>query len=597
MAYGYRGGMVRRDNVTPPPTAWTATGADGTLWLDAAGPSCRLFTWDGLALLLRGYARGPSGLDAERLAQEIRGHYLEHGELAVDGLEGSFTLALLDAALGRILLYRNLVGSGFTYYHVGPHGFQFGSNLAALVDASGASPQPNRSALPGFFLYRCVSGRETLFESFYRLLPGEEICWGGNSLKRRQRHSLAHLVATPIDADPVEAVEDTLATVLRDYAGLQPRPANLLSGGIDSSYLQALWNRVAPGEGLPPSYSISVDHPRTWADTDYAVTASRWLGTRHLLVHADGDYANYLIETLATTGEPPNHVQSAYFGLLARSMVARGTPVGLCGEGADSLFGLGLANQVHNATLLRRLLPGRWLQGAAAATFGLLGGDRLAATFRLAAQLDNLAYAEHPVNRVAAFTDLQAVTACFGSAAVAQAAAQRRQLLDLYELPADPMQRLHAMGFLAEAMDSASLWATLFAGVGGDLLCPFLDSRLLRFALSLPANIRFPFRRPKDLLKRALGRHVPASMVHRPKLGFGQPIFEWLAPGGQLELLVADIGGHDFLDLPTLERLRARPSWFLYSLLCYDLWHQLFIERTLPRPQSAALLPEEAAAR
>jgi hypothetical protein len=146
------------------------------------------------------------------------------------------------------------------------------------------------------------------------------------------------------------------------------------------------------------------------------------------------------------------------------------------------------------------------------------------------------------------------------------------------------MERLHGAGFLGEAMDSASLWATLFNRAGGDLLCPFLDSRMLRLALSLPADVRFRFRRPKDLLKRALARQTPAELAHRGKLGFGQPIFEWLAPGGQLRPLADRIAHYDFVEPATLARVRARPSWFLYSLLCYDLWHKLFIERSVPRP-------------
>src|SRR5262245_24337413 len=99
---------------------WAGRGPAGSLALRLRGAACRLFTWDGLALLLAGYAR-PAGsdgpLDLERVAEGLRCHYLEHGELDVDGLEGAFTVALLDAAAGRVLLYRNLVGAGFTYYH------------------------------------------------------------------------------------------------------------------------------------------------------------------------------------------------------------------------------------------------------------------------------------------------------------------------------------------------------------------------------------------------------------------------------------------------------------------------------------------------
>ena len=89
------------------------------------------------------------------------------------------------------------------------------------------------------------------------------------------------------------------------------------------------------------------------------------------------------------------------------------------------------------------------------------------------------------------------------------------------------------------------------------MLCPFLDSRMLRLALNLPADVRFRYRRPKDLLKRALTRHAPAELATRAKLGFGQPVFEWLAPGGQLRPSVDRLGDHPFVDRATLDRVRA----------------------------------------
>jgi asparagine synthetase B (glutamine-hydrolysing) len=148
------------------------------------------------------------------------------------------------------------------------------------------------------------------------------------------------------------------------------------------------------------------------------------------------------------------------------------------------------------------------------------------------------------------------------------------------------MDRLHAAGFLGEAMDSAGLWATLFNRAGADMLCPFLDSRVVRLALNLPPEVRYRYRRPKDLLKRALTRHAPAELATRRKLGFGQPIFEWLAPGGQLRPLVEGLDVADVVDPPTLARLRQRPTWFLYSLVVFDCWRKLFVTRSLPRART-----------
>jgi hypothetical protein len=76
-------------------------------------------------------------------------------------------------------------------------------------------------------------------------------------------------------------------------------------------------------------------------------------------------------------------------------------------------------------------------------------------------------------------------------------------------------------------------------------------------------------------------------MARRPKLGFGQPIFEWLAPRGQLRPLAEGLARYEFVEPGALDRALRQPNWFLYSLLCYDQWHRLFIEgRPLARAAS-----------
>src|SRR5712692_9499088 len=101
MKAGYLGGMLRRDVAggLAAGADWRWAAGDNELSLAVGGVCARLFSWDSLALLLRGYAR-PSGdtrpLDLEAVALEMRAHYLEHNELAVDALDGCLTDAVLD---------------------------------------------------------------------------------------------------------------------------------------------------------------------------------------------------------------------------------------------------------------------------------------------------------------------------------------------------------------------------------------------------------------------------------------------------------------------------------------------------------------------
>lgn len=576
-------------------TDWRASSADAEVRLQVQGGHFRAYVADSTALLLRGLVRFSDkaiATDTVTVAAEIQRHYYENGALPIDRLEGSFTLALLDNRAGRGVLYRNLASNGFTYYALTPQGFDFGSNLADLVNRSGVTPRPNTALLPAHFLFRFIPGRQTLFDGVYRLMPGEQVVYDSQGLRRSQRQTFATLrQSVRVHGDAVDQVEETMQRVLAHYAAEFPDTANLLSGGVDSSYLQAVWNNVRPNPALPRSFSVSVDHPRTRIDTDYALSAAQALETKHTLIPAVAPYADYLIDTIATTGEPPNHAMTVYFGMLARQMVEQGTPVGLCGEGADSLFGIGAADLLRHARTIGRWLPSPLARRCGKTLATAAGRYWLPAAFDLADHVDDFAYWEHPVNRAAVFADWSAVRACFGDDAVATALAYRRELLGQYSVGDDPLDCLHAIGYLGEAVDSASLWTTLFNAAGAELRCPYLDSRILRLALSIPANQRFRYRRPKDLLKRALARHVPRELAYRFKLGFGQPIFDWMAPGGQLRPWVEQIGDYDFVDRAALAAALARPNWFLYSLLCYDLWHKLFIERSLPRPASAASSP------
>ena len=148
----------------------------------------------------------------------------------------------------RVQLYRNLVGNGFTYYAEYRGGLVFGSNLAELVgelSSLGWDPGPNREVLPVLFLYRFIPGRETLFRGIYRLMPGEIATFTDGQLVRLQCRTFGQLRTKVIPrTDAVDCVEETLSRVLTDCSHHSPDAANTLSGGVDSSLIQALWNQI-----------------------------------------------------------------------------------------------------------------------------------------------------------------------------------------------------------------------------------------------------------------------------------------------------------------------------------------------------------------
>jgi asparagine synthetase B (glutamine-hydrolysing) len=582
---------------------WTTAAGTSDLYLRAQeGRLLKVYEFGPIVLMVKGYVL-PAGSyrlgDPSAAAEEIVRHYRERGELPVDRLEGSYSLSLLDGEKGRVLLYRGLLANALTYYTEARGGLLFAHNLADLIDASDRTPEPNAEVLPSFFLTRYVFGRGTLAQGYFRLMPGEMVRFDENGLTRAQVQTLADMSGSqPIKRDAAECVEATMLRILDDCARLDLETTNLLSGGVDSSYIQAAWNRVFQQRAnrTARSYSASLAHARTRPDDEYARSAAAALGVNHTLIPIEGPYARMLMGMLSATAEAPNHVQTVYFAPLARAMVSEGAYTALCGEGADGLFGVGTTIAVQYAQVFRRIAPLPLLRSAGKSLARAIGWQGGCVGLELADYVDDLANPAHPINEVSVFADLASMRACFGDAAVAEASAARRGLVDQYEVRGGVLEKLHAAGFLGEAVDTAALWTELFNGEGADMFCPFLDSRMVRVVMNIDRKQRFPFREPKALLKRTLARRASPEIAYRQKRGFGQPIFEWMAPGGQLRELVDSIGDYGFVKPGVRTEALRQPNWFLYTLLCYDLWHKLFISKTIPRSAIESAQPEPALA-
>jgi asparagine synthase (glutamine-hydrolysing) len=140
---------------------------------------------------------------------------------------------------------------------------------------------------------------------------------------------------------------------------------------------------------------------------------------------------------------------------------------------------------------------------------------------------------------------------------------------------------------------------------------PFLDHFLVEWANALPASVKIPGGRRKQLLKQIAAPWLPAAIIDRRKIGFAMPIGEWLRTGGQLAPRVAELTAdgayvHSFVRRPTLDHLvtehnsrAADHTDILWSLIALESWANTFLrgpvrETILPGVATGRMLGEPA---
>jgi asparagine synthase (glutamine-hydrolysing) len=92
---------------------------------------------------------------------------------------------------------------------------------------------------------------------------------------------------------------------------------------------------------------------------------------------------------------------------------------------------------------------------------------------------------------------------------------------------------------------------------------PFLDHRVVEFAMKMPLNMKIRDGRGKWALRQILYKYVPQSMLDRPKTGFSIPVGEWLR--GPLKDWAEDLMDEEkLIKQGFLNHTTVRQAWILH---------------------------------
>jgi len=529
---------------------------------------------------------GKEAVNLEAL-EEIERYYLTNAHFPIEHLEGSFTIILLDKTEATLTIYRNILGLPSIYYTRTQKGAIFSDSLPFLARMVTENRQSqlklNRSQLPEHFMFGRVSGRSTLFKDIFRMLPGEQGTFRGDSLTFLQLQTFDSMIGPKIN-NCVEYLECVMQKIINEYARTYPHLGNLFSGGVDSSYIQAHLDSCSASNLT--TFSVDLIHPSWRKEHEYAKSGNEFFKSHHTFVKIDPlAYPSLLIETTAMLGHPICHAQTAFVSELSREIV-HSASVCLCGMAADTLFGTEDCRHIDIALQINKLTPWKFPRQMMAQIVEIiyktrLSSDRLKKFHKcLTLDLVNDSSPNHPFNESTAHsegTNLELMFDIFGKRKVTKVMSERRDVLIQYQAIGGLKERLHSL-YLLGTHQSCERFYQLAAHAGLKLIFPYLDSRIIKVALSMNANCRFPFMQTKKVLKDALGKYLPKELIFRKKSAWGVPLVEWLRGEGVLGQLVEKINAYPFLGGSTsiVKRTQNRLLW---NLLTFDLWHKLFIDR------------------
>lgn len=453
---------------------------------------------------------------------------------------GMFALALWDRQERALWLARDRIGEKPLYYGWQRDTFLFGSELKALRAHPAFNASVDRGALALLLRYNYVPGPYSIHAGIHKLPPGTwlKLGMGQRDVQPVAYWSLAEVaergMAQPFagsDAEAVAALERKLGDAVRGQMVADVPLGALLSGGIDSSLIASLMqaNSTRPVR----TFTIGFEE-KAYDEAVHARAVSAHLGTEHTELRLSASDALQLIPQLPVMYDEPFADSSQLPTHLVMKLARQHVTVALSGDAGDEFFGgynryRFLPRMWNSLGRLPRVVrsPALALAGLAPGLLGkAVGAAQIADKLRKVRRLFDA--------RPRGLDDLYRVTVSEWPEAVGivkdgeippHLLDQREQWPNLEE-PVARMMALDGLTYLPDdilvKVDRASMAVSL------ETRAPFLDRKVMEFAWSLPMHMKLREGEGKWLLRQLLDRHVPRSLIDRPKMGFGIPLDQWL---------------------------------------------------------------------
>ncbi len=525
---------------------------------------------------------------------------------AVKRFRGMFAFALWDRRTRQLILCRDRAGVKPLYWYQRDGIFLFSSELKAMHQHPSFTKEIDRQALSSLLALGYVTAPNSIFCNVHRLEPGTILVVNERQERKVVRYwdvREAYLNGAELEKSGYwekrseEEVADELESVLREafrFRMVSDVPVGVfLSAGIDSSTLCALLTQ----EGFHlKTFTIGFNE-REFSEAEPAREIARHLGTDHTELFCTPDEARGIIPKLPEMYDEPFGDDSAIPTHLVSQLARRHVTVSLSADAGDELFcGYNKYPTLMKRIRRQRAYPGLPVLGGmlkmihpdvAYSLYRFMRpvlpeyGDfknkfvslRQRLTARTPDELDFLTRVRYQKDELARHGLPEPYPMLGNTAGLDDINAMTYRDFMTY-LPDDILVKVDRAS-MAVALESRE---------------PFIDHKVVEFAASLPARLKYRDGVSKYLLRKVLYRYVPERLLDRPKQGFGVPIEQWFRAELR-ELLVeylspSRLKREGFFNAEIVQRLlrdylddRRVGIDRLWFLLMFEMWYERWMEK------------------
>jgi len=533
--------------------------------------------------------------------------YEEYGEAFVKYLAGMFAVAVWDQRQRKLILARDRLGIKPLYYTADSERLLFGSEIKAILQHDG-NRDIDLQALHDYLSFNYIPGPRSIFTHIRKLPPGSTLICSQGRVTVHPYWDLEY----PIDSSrngtrPIESYCEELYGLLKETVQqhlLSDVPLGIfLSGGMDSSTLVALMRAVSS----QPIRTFSIGfEEQSYNELDEARTVARAFGTEHheLVVKPN---AIELLPELVRYFDEPFADSSAVPVYWVAKLAGEHVKVALSGEGGDEVFAGYDTYAAFRAATLYKHLPPFLSQTLIPSLIKRLPVSHHKVSFDYKAKRFVDGALRPPADGhfwwKVIFTE-DAKRSLYGRqlGSVMDPVTLYRQAYEQCS-SADPLTKLQHIDLKIYLPDDILVKADRMSMANSlEVRVPFLDHRLVEFAVSIPPALKLRRMTKKYILRRTMARHLPTKIVRGKKRGFNVPIPLWLRH--ELRDLVYDvlsprrIKQSGFFEPSAVAALvrdhdekRADYSRNIWGLLIFMLWYDAYV-RPSPAESRRALPPQ-----